>query len=84
MKKDKIRRLLYTTRNFIKKFIKSYKENININNLNQYLKQDADNFYQLSVNIFNYISLFKNIFSENNLSNEIKKEDKDDNNEKYK
>ena len=26
----------------------------------------------------------KNIFSENNLSNEIKKEDKDDNNEKYK
>ena len=26
----------------------------------------------------------KNIFSENNLSNEIKKEDKFDNNEKYK
>ena len=26
----------------------------------------------------------KNIFSENNLSNEIKKEDKGDNNEKYK
>ena len=31
------------------------------------------------MNIFNYISLFKIIFSENNLSNEIKREDKGDN-----
>lgn len=68
--------------NFIKKFVKSYKENISIDNLNQYLKQDSDNFDKLTINIFDCISLFnddindniKSIFINNNLLNTNQKE----------
>ena len=68
--------------NFIKKFLQSHKENINIDNLNQYLKQDSDNFYKLTINIFDCISLFnddiidnlKSIFIKNNLLNNNKRE----------
>ena len=51
--------------NFIKKFLQSHKENINIDNLNQYLKQDSDNFYKLTINIFDCISLFNDDIIDN-------------------
>ena len=79
--------------NFIKKFIVSYKENIDIDNLNQYLKQDTENFYKLTLNILDFICLFddnindnlKNIFIENNLLEDNKNKEKENNKcQKYK
>ena len=42
-----------------------HKENINNDNLNQYLKQDAANFYELTINIFDCISVFNDKINDN-------------------
>ena len=55
----------------------AFKENFNIDYLNQYLKQDGENFYKLTIRIFDCISIYnddiidnlKNIFKENYILN---------------
>lgn len=42
--------------NFIKKFVKNHNLNLDIDNLNQHLKQDSDNFYKLNIKILNTVS----------------------------
>ena len=43
---------------FIKKFINTHKENLNIDSLNQYLKSEKDNFSNLMVKILDVIGPF--------------------------
>ena len=44
---------------FIKIFVNSHKINLYIENLNQFLSQEGDNFYKLNLSILNNVSDFK-------------------------
>ena len=51
--------------NFIKKFISKHKENLDIESLNQYLREDKENFYLLMDKILNSRGVFKDEIVDN-------------------
>ena len=73
---------------FIEKFVKVHKENIDIESLIQYLKEDGDYFYKLNISILEKIGLFndniigtiKDIFIENNILKSDRNKDNIDEN----